>query len=164
MLQTSPSKPHRSCQELWLEPLAPSAEAAVPSAAIDVAQSVDVFRQAIWHKQMEKAAAVGVKENWLGDDLRPDIAAECESWTSKQLSSQKLAPDSALAQLYRGFAAVVHSVTVNAEQVTVAKADGSFEALRVQIQDVWRQHMGEIGDSTSKATASSVDGLKAQDR
>lgn len=33
-----------------------------------------------------------------------------------------------------GFASVVHAVTVNAQQVTVAQADSSFEALRVQIQ------------------------------
>ena len=33
-----------------------------------------------------------------------------------------------------GFAEVVHSVAVNAEEVTVAKADSSFEGLRGQIQ------------------------------
>ena len=38
----------------------------------------------------------------LGDDLSPDIKAECDSWTSKQLASQRLAPDPGLAQLYRG--------------------------------------------------------------
>lgn len=34
--------------------------------------------------------------------MSPDIKAECDSWTSKQLASQKLAPDSGLAELYRG--------------------------------------------------------------
>ena len=33
-----------------------------------------------------------------------------------------------------GFAEVVHSVAVNAEEVTVAKADSSFEGLKGQIQ------------------------------
>ena len=34
--------------------------------------------------------------------MSPDVKAECDSWTSKQLASQKLAPDSGLADLYRG--------------------------------------------------------------
>ena len=38
------------------------------------------------------------------------------------------------AMLPPGFAEVVHSVAVNAEEVTVAKADSSFEGLRGQIE------------------------------
>lgn len=111
--------------------------------------------EVLWHKQMEKVLQDSgrlmkdldniLKNSFarLGDDLSPDIKAECDSWTAKQLASQRLAPDSGLAELYRGFAEVVRSVAANAEEVTVAKADSSFEGLRGQIEDAWRQRMGD---------------------
>ena len=44
-----------------------------------------------------------------------------------------------------GFAEVVHSVAVNAEEVTVAKADSSFEGLKGQIQARRDDGNGEPG-------------------
>lgn len=127
------------------------AKVVTDAAALGQLKNVEV----LWHKQMEKVLQDSgrlmkdldniLKSSFarLGDDLSPDVKAECDSWTSKQLASQKLAPDSGLADLYRGFAEVVHSVAVNAEEVTVAKADSSFEGLKGQIQDAWRQRMGD---------------------
>ena len=40
----------------------------------------------------------------LGEDLRPDVRAECETW--QQRKTQQLGSESGLADLYRGLAEV----------------------------------------------------------
>eukprot|EP00913_Durusdinium_trenchii_P016392 g15408.t1 len=126
--------------------------------------------EVIWRKQMEKvlqdsASLMNNLDNLmkdsfprLGEDLRPDLMAECKKWLSKH--SQKD------AQLYQGFVNVVNSVAA-ADGVMIARADSSFEGLRTQIQDAWRQRVGDARADRSHSERSrrerSHEATKSQD-